>query len=417
MRRLAISWKAGPHTALGTEAIYRGLEDALQQAGAVARRRGDPERELSRARTIITARYRTAYLAHCTPEPMNCIADVRAGACDVWVGTQNQTETQAMAAALTGLPKRKVNVHTTFLGGGLGRRLATDFVAEAVRLSMHFGRPVQVLWTRSDDLQHDRFRPAHAVALRAALDGAGMPSVWWQRLAGPRSALQMNDVLYTVGNLCEEHVEVDSVLPIGAWRGVGATQNAFVVESFIDELAHAAGRDPFEYRLALLENAHHANVLQKAADAVNWHGPAPSGWHRGIALYESFGSCVAQVAEVSTDGSKVRVHRFVCVIDCGQPVNPDGIRAQLEGSVALGLSAALKEEVRVEGGRVVQTGFADYPILTFSEMPVVEVHIVGSSEAPGGLGEPGVPVVAPALGNAIFAATGRRLRTLPLRLS
>jgi isoquinoline 1-oxidoreductase beta subunit len=416
--RVRADWDDGPHAELDTAKIYGELEAAAREsAGTVVRRRGQPAHALRHAPTVVTAQYRTPYLAHCVMEPPTCIADVRADGCDLWVGTQNQTDTQAAAAALTGLPKRAVAVHTTFLGGGFGRRLETDFVEEAVRLSMHFRRPVQVVWTRADDIQHDRYRPAHSALLRAGLGRDGSPLVWWQRLAGPSFALEMGAVPYAIPNIREEHVERSSILPIGYWRGVGATQNAFVIESFIDELAARAGRDPLEYRLALLTDPRRTRVLTRVVQACGWGGPLASGRHRGIALYESFGSCVAQAAEVSVSADQaIRVHRVVCAIDCGQPVNPDGIRAQLEGGIAFGLSAALKEEIRVERGRVVQTSFADYPILTLAEMPEIETHIVESTEHPGGVGEPAVPVIAPAVANAVFAATGRRLRSLPLSL-
>jgi isoquinoline 1-oxidoreductase beta subunit len=416
--RVTVDWDDGPHAELDTAAIYRELEAALQSTGTVVRRRGQPARALRQASAVVTAQYRTPYLAHCMMEPPTCVADVRADGCDLWVGTQSQTDTQAAAAALTGLPKRAVAVHTTFLGGGFGRRLETDFAEEAVRLSMHFRRPVQVVWTRADDLRHDRYRPAHCALLRAGLDHGGSPLVWWQRLAGPSAALELSAVPYAIPHIREEHVERASVLPIGYWRGVGATQNAFVIESFVDELAAHAERDALDYRLALLADPRHARVLTRAAEACGWGGPLPTGRHRGIALYESFGSCVAQVAEVCVSADqRIRVHRVVCAIDCGQPVNPDGIRAQVEGGIAFGLSAALKEEIRVERGRVAQTSFADYPILTLAEMPEVETHIIESSSHPGGVGEPAVPVIAPAVANAVFAATGRRLRSLPLSLS
>ncbi|HVY63719.1 MAG TPA: molybdopterin cofactor-binding domain-containing protein [Gammaproteobacteria bacterium] len=415
--RVKVDWDDGPNAELDTTTIYRELEAALQSTGTAVRRRGQPARALRQSSTVVSAQYRTPYLAHCVMEPPACIADVRGNGCDLWVGTQDQTETQAAAAALTGLPKRAIAVHTTFLGGGFGRRLETDFVEEAVRLSMHLRRPVQVVWTRADDLRHDRYRPAHCALLRAGLDRDGSPLVWWQRLAGPSSSLEQGSVPYAIPHLHEEHVERPSVLPIAFWRGVGAVQNAFVIESFVDELAAHAGRDPLDYRLALTDDPRRSRVLTRVAEASGWGGPLQAGRHRGIAVYESFGTCVAQVAEVSVGPDRgIRVHRVACAIDCGQPVNPDGIRAQVEGGIALGLSAALKEEIRVERGRVTQSNFADYPILTLAEMPELETHIIESAEHPGGVGEPAVPVIAPAVANAVFAATGQRLRSLPLTL-
>jgi isoquinoline 1-oxidoreductase beta subunit len=278
---------------------------------------------------------------------------------------------------------------------------------------------VQVIWTRRDDLQHDFYRPAHYTALRAALGPDGYPVAWWQRAAGPGLALEGIDLPYAIPNRREEHVEVETVVPIGAWRAVGAGQNAFVMEGFLDELAHAAGADPYLYRRHLLHDApRHRGVLDLAAARADWGGSLPAGHGRGIAVYHSFRSWVAQVAEVSvTAERRIRVHRVVCAVDCGITVNPDTVCAQMEGAIAMGLSAALHEEVLIANGRVQPATFADYPILTLPEMPAVEVHLIDSNEAPGGVGEPGLPPLAPAVANAVYAATGQRLRNLPLRLS
>jgi isoquinoline 1-oxidoreductase beta subunit len=433
--RLQIEWNEGPHHAVDNAAVYAALAAGLSRKGKVVREDGDALRALKKAGRVVEARYTTQYLAHAPLEPMTCVAHVRADACDVWVGTQSQGATQKEAARITGLPRSKVKVHTLYLGGGFGRRLETDFVSDAVELSRRLGAPVQVVWTRGDDLQHDRYRPAHAAHLSAALDEAGSPQALLLRVAGPELALEGIDIPYAIANLREEHVEVESSVPTGAWRSVGASNNAFAVECFIDELAHAAGRDPLAFRLALLpQAARHRAVLEHIATAAGWGAPlAPAHGRgiadgiearaaqqgrcgRGLAVYHCFGSVAAQVAEVSVDSdNQIRVSRVVCTIDCGRVVNPDTVRAQIEGSIALGLSAALKEEVRIARGRVQQATFADYPILTLAEMPEVEVHILPSEAPPGGVGEPGVPVIAPAVANAVYAATGRRLRALPLR--
>jgi len=406
---LRVAWQAGRNARLSSAQIERRLLAALGRGGKFARERG--------AKRVIEATYRTPYLAHATIEPMNCVAEVRRDGCDVWVGTQHQADTQRVAARIAGVSKSKVRVHTQFLGGGFGRRLETDFVAEAVELAKQLGVPVQVVWTRADDLQHDFYRPAHAARLQASLGESGLPASWSLRVAGPQLALDGIDVPYAVPGLREQHVEVASPLPTGPWRSVGASNNAFAIESFVDELAQRAGRDPLEYRLALLAKApRHAAVLRLAAERAGWGAPLEPGRGRGIAVYQSFGSVVAQVVEVSLADADLRVLRVVCAIDCGTAVLPDAVHAQLEGSVALGLSAALKEEIRIASGRVRQASFADYPILAFPEMPAVETHILDSTAEPGGVGEPAVPVVAPALANAIFAASGRRLRRLPLRL-
>jgi isoquinoline 1-oxidoreductase beta subunit len=401
---LHIDWDAGAHATLDNATIAAQLDAALARSGKPKRNLGHAKRMLRHATSRVEARYTTPYLAHAPLEPMNCTAEVTASGCDVWVGTQSQVDTQAVAARIAGLPKRKVRVHTQFLGGGFGRRLETDFVADAVELAKRTGVPVQVLWTRADDLQHDRYRPAGAMQLAASL--------------GAELVLEGIDVPYAIANLREERVEIESPLPTGPWRSVGASNNAFAIECFIDELAHAAGRDPLAYRLALLDAApRHRVVLELAARAVGWSQPLPAGHGRGVAVYRSFGSVVALVAEVAVTGDAIRVTRMTGAIDCGIAVNPDSVRAQLEGAIAMGLSATLKEEVRIEGGRVTQASFVDYPILTLAEMPAVELHILDSRAEPGGVGEPGLPPVAPAVANAVFAATGRRLRRLPLRLA
>ena len=416
--QLQVEWTGGPHSALDNAAVSAALAAGLSRTGKVARNTGNARRVVKKAERAFEARYTTPHLAHAPLEPMTCVADVRTDACEVWVGTQSQSATQKEAARISGLPRSRVRVHTLYLGGGFGRRLETDFVRDAVELSRRLGTPVQVVWTRSDDLQHDWYRPAHAAQLTAALDKAGLPLALALRIAGPELALEGVDVPYAIANLREEHVEVDSPVPAGAWRSVGASNNAFAVECFIDELAHVAGRDPLAYRLALLpRSARHRAVLEHVAAAADWSAAAAPGQGRGIAVYESFGSVVAQVAEVSVDpDNRIRVARVLCTIDCGRIVNPDTVRAQIEGSIAMGLSAALKEELRISQGRVQQATFADYPILMLAEMPEVEVHILPSEAPPGGVGEPGVPVIAPAVANAVYAATGRRLRALPLRL-
>jgi isoquinoline 1-oxidoreductase beta subunit len=414
---LRIEWDEGTHAALDTKAIDAELNAALQQNGKLARNDGNAKRALKNATHVLEANYFTPYLAHAPLEPMNCLADVRSDGCDIWVGTQSQVDTQSIAATITGLSKDKVRVHTQFLGGGFGRRLETDFVAEAVQLAKMTGTPVQVIWTRADDLQHDKYRPAGAMHLAATLDAEGCPSAWFMRIAGSELVLEGIQVPYAIPNVREEHVEVESAIPTGPWRSVGASQNAFAIECFLDELAHAAGRDPFEYRRRLLQDAPRERaVLELAAEKSGWGTLLPAGCGRGIALYRCFGSIVAQVAEVAVANDTIKVERVVCVIDCGIAVNPDSVRAQMEGAIAFGLSAALMEKIYIERGRVTQTSFADYPILTLAEMPEVIVHIIESDATPGGVGEPGVPVIAPAVANAVFAATGRRLHQLPLRL-
>ena len=415
--KLQVNWEDTEQPEANNESYYAQLISAAEKKASTVKKQGNVKRALREAERIIEATYATSYLAHAPLEPMNCTAMIKDGHCDVWVGTQSQEGAQATAARFSRLSKNQVNIHSTFLGGGFGRRLETDYVADAVELARITGKPVQVLWSRGDDMQHGFYRPAHVAVCQAALDQRGWPTAWWQRSVGHDMALTSTEVPYTIPNYTEEQLAVASPLPVGAWRSVAPGQNAFVVESFIDELAHAAGMDPLEYRLELLQHSPRSQaVLQLAADKARWRSKLPEGHYQGIAQYNSFGSWVAQVAEVSVEQDQIRVHRVVCAIDCGQCVNPDAVRAQLEGAVVMGVSAALKEKVLFENGKVTQATYTDYPILTFEEMPKVEVHIVTSHEPPGGVGEPGLPTVAPAIGNAVFSATQKRLRQLPFLL-
>jgi len=412
---LRVEWDLSGACRLDSGAIRARLAAALERHGTKAREHGDVERALGRARHVLEAQYETPYLAHAPMEPPNCLAQVSEEGCDVWTGTQAQGATQALAMEITGLPRERVRVHTPYLGGGFGRRLETDFAGEAVRLAQALGRPVRVLWTRADDLRHDFYRPASLSALRGALDARGAPSAWEQRIAGPELALGEVDIPYAIPNLREVHVKEDPGVPTGYWRSVGASQNAFAVECFVDELAAAAGQDPVAFRLGLLAHApRHRGVLELAAERAAWHGRLTRGRGCGVAVYHSYGSWVAQIAEVAADGEAWRVERIVCAADCGTVVNPDAVAAQMEGAIVFALSAALHGEITLADGAVEQQSFEDYPILRMRDTPRIEVHLVPSREPPGGAGEPGVPPLAPAVANAVFAATGARLRRLPL---
>jgi CO/xanthine dehydrogenase Mo-binding subunit len=395
----------------------------------------------------LRAVYEVPLLAHATMEPMNCTAAVKADRCEIWAPTQVQTRSLQTAAKITGLPPGKITIHTTLLGGGFGRRLETDYVAEAVEISKAVGAPVKVLWTREDDIQHDFYRPPAYNVLEAGLDRTGTLLAWTHRIVGPSISARWNqeatgplraairriirppqrgidsdavDVAaalpYAIPHIGVDYIMQDVGVPVGFWRSVGGSQNGFVVESFIDEVAAAAGQDPFQFRRTLLVHSpRHRAVLERAAAKAGWGTPAPPGIHRGIAVAAQRGAYVAEVAEVSVDAhGAVRVHRIVAVLDCGTVVNPNTVVAQMEGGVVFGLSAALKEVITISDGAVVQHNFHDYPVLRMNEVPLIEAEIMPSRFPPGGVGETATPPVAPAVANAIFAATGKRVRTLPI---
>ena len=434
-RALQIEWDEGPNAANSSSAIRKLYLERAEQPGAVARKDGNVETALTGAAKKVEAAYEVPFLAHATMEPMNCAADVRTDGCDVYAPTQFQTFNQNTAAKITGLRPEQVRVHTTFLGGGFGRRAEQDFVAEAVEISKEVGAPVQVTWSREDDMQHDFYRPAVYSKLVAGLDADGWPVACKSRIVSPSimsrffpgsvkngiddsSVEGQADSKYAIPHFLVEYVLTETGVPVGFWRSVGNSQNGYITECFIDELAKAGGKDPFEFRRKLLANApRHRGVLELAAAKAGWGQPLPTGRTRGIAVVESFGSYVAEVAELSVNRSsgEVRVHRVVCAIDCGRYVNPDTISAQMESGIVYGLTAALKGQITIQNGRVEQSNFHNYEMLRLNEMPKVEVHIMPSNEAPGGVGEPGTPPIAPAVCNAIFAATGKRIRRLPIR--
>jgi CO/xanthine dehydrogenase Mo-binding subunit len=426
-RALRVAWDDGAF-AMGSAEISRELARLAERPGVVAEERGDVEGALAGAARRVTATYEAPYLAHATMEPMNCTADVRRDRCELWAPTQNPQGTQSTAARLTGLPVDAVTVHVTYLGCGWGRRSRMDFVEDAVETSMKVGAPVQVLWTREEDMQHDFYRPAAHVRLAGAVDAGGRLVALRARVAaqgiagGGRGAVDGPAVAgiaespYAIPNVRVEYCRAELAVPVGYWRAVGPSQNTFILESFVDELAHAAGRDPVQFRLELLgANPRVTRILELAAGRSGWGRALPSGRARGVAVVEDKGGRVAEVAEVSLDGGKVRVHRVTCVADCGRIIHPGIVEAQMSGSIAGGLTAALYGEITLERGRVTQSNFHDYPMLRIAEMPAIDVHLVPSEEEPGGAGEPGLPPIAPAVANALFALTGKRIRRLPIR--
>jgi len=433
MKALAPRWNDGPNAAVQQAAIVADLEAAAHEAGAVATSKGKLEEAAAHTTTHVDAVYHQPFLAHATLEPMNCTVDWREGECEIWVGTQASDRAVAKLAAL-GLKPEQIRLHSHLIGGGFGRRLEVDGIVLAARIARHVQGPVRVLWSREQDIQHDRYRPYYVDRLSASLDARGMPVTWRHTIAGAglwalyygeetvKNGVDLDaitsaaDLAYPLENLEVRFVRRDPPgVPTGWWRGVGPTRSVFAVESFMDELAAAAQQDPVRYRRALLKEPRMRAVLDLAADRAGWGTALPAGSGRGVSIQFAFGSYLAQVAEVAVNAQgQVRVERVVCAMDCGQVVNPDGVRAQLEGGVTFGTSAVLGNEITIANGRVEQSNFNDFPSLRMSEAPRVEVHLAAGGESPGGVGETGTSCVAAALCNAIYAATGKRVRTLPV---
>ena len=461
---LEIEWDLGPEAGLDSTALreqYRKLAGfkgvpvprdaevppappAARELAATksiaAAQAGDVANALNKAANTIEAEYAVPYLAHATMEPLNATVRITPGKCEIWTGTQFQTMDQQVAAKITGLKPEQVEIHTTFLGGGFGRRATptSDFVSEAVQVAKAAGAPVKTVWTREDDVRGGYYRPAYVHRVRLGLGSDGLPTAWHHVIVGQSilAGTPFEPVMVKNGidatsvegvadsaylkSVANHRVDLHSPrlgVPVLWWRSVGHSHTAFVMESLIDELAKAAGKDPLEYRRALLkEHPRHLAALNLAAEKAKWGTPVAQGRARGIAVHESFGSYVAQVAEVSVEKGAIRVHRVVCAIDCGVAVNPETVRAQMESGIAFGLGAALHSKLSFKDGRVQQSNFHDYQVLRLNEMPVVEVHIVRSTDKMGGAGEPGVPPIAPAVANAVAALTGQRLRELPLTL-
>jgi len=435
---LDIQWDEGENAKLSTESmrsLYAGLS---KTAGIVAKKEGDAVQKLTTATKKLTAEYEVPYLAHAAMEPLNCLVDLKQDSCEIWTGTQFQTVDRNSAASIAGLKPEQVKINTMLLGGGFGRRAnpRSDFVSEAVHVAKAVKKPVKVIWTREDDMRGGYYRPMWSDRISAGLDEKGMPVAWQHTIVGQSiikgtlfeqgfikngvdgtSVEGASNLSYDIPNVYVDLHSPDINVPVLWWRSVGHSHTAFVVESFIDELAHAAGKDPYEYRMALLgKHPRHRAVLELAAKKAGWGGSLPKGRARGLAVHESFGSFVAQVAEVSVSPrGEVRVHNVTCAIDCGRAVNPSTVTAQMESGIVFGLSAALFGAITLKDGRVEQSNFHDYPVVRMKDMPKVDVHIIQSKESPQGVGEPGVPPIAPAVCNAIFTLTGKRIRTLPIR--
>lgn len=441
---LKVNWDKGVLPEMNNESIEKSMLDDLNKPMASVVKTGDAQKALSEAAKKVEATYFVPFVAHALMEPINCTAYVHDGQCDVWAPTQTQTGALMVASRVSGLPPEKINVYTPFLGCGLGRRARPDFVAEAVAISKASGKPVKLMWTREEDIKYDAFRAAMSHRIEAGLDSQGQLTGWshktvapsilkdinpaaikdgidfyclWGLADAPGSTMWNNRIQYEIPNLNIEFLISNLPIPVSPWRSVQNGPNAFVIECFMDEVAHAAKKDPLEFRLQSLKgNMRARRVLEVVAEKAGWGKPIPKGQGRGIAQHACFGSWVAQVADISVDEKtgKIKVHKVVVAVDCGPVINPDPLIAQMEGGVIIALSTVLKEEVMFANGGVQSANFDDYDILRMSEVPEIEVHIVKSTERIGGIGEVGVPPLAPAVVNAFFNATGVRVRRIPL---
>jgi isoquinoline 1-oxidoreductase beta subunit len=436
--KLDITWDDGPGANISSVALRQEYAETSRTPGIVAKKIGDPAGALAGSAKKITAEFEVPYLSHSMMEPLNTVVDLRSDSCEVWTGTQFETMDRLAAAKVAGLKPEQVKLNTTLLGGGFGRRAnpACDFVTEAVEVAKVAKAPVKVVWTREDDIRGGWYRPLWYDHFEAGLDAQGNPVAWLHTIVGQSimagtlfeqfgikngidsaSVEGAADILYGIPNLLVDLHSPKSLVPVQWWRSVGHSHTGFSVEAFLDQVAHAGGKDPYQLRRTLLANQPRMlAVLDLAAKKANWGGPLPAGRARGIAGHFSFDSYVAQVAEVSIDKDGTpRVHKIVASVDCGRVINPDTVKAQIEGGIIFGLTAALKTEITLENGRVQQSNFNNYPMVRMYDSPEIEVHIVESAEKPTGVGEPGVPPVAPAIANALLVLTGKPIRRLPIK--
>jgi len=434
--RMALNaeWDKGTHPDLNSETLEKNFLEHLNQPGLSAKKEGNVENALGKAAKKLEATYLLPYLYHATLEPMNCTAHVRQDRCDLWVPTQFQSGVLMSAEKITGLKPVQIHIHTTYLGGGFGRRAEVDVVEEALQISKATGKPIKLIWTREEDVKNDFYRPGNCCSIEAGLDQQGRIVAWSHKVVvpsifarffpqmvkdgiDPAAVEGISDMEYEIPNLNVEYVKIDTPIPVGFWRSVGHSHNAFTVESFIDELAYLAKRDPLEFRMSHLRKRPRAQqVLRVAAERAGWGKPLRKGHGRGIAYHYSFGSHVVHVAEVSMDKTegKIKVHKVVSAVDCGPVVNLDTVKAQIEGATLFGLSAALMEKIQFSNGGVENENFYNYELIRMSDVPEIEVNVLRSREKLGGVGEPGVPPIAPAVANAVFNASGIRVRSLPM---
>ena len=438
---LEIEWDESNAESFNSDELMREYQEIAKQPGMIVRNDGDVTSSIEQGATVLEASYEFPYLAHATMEPMNCVVQINNDGVEIWNGAQLQTGDQYAVSAVTGVELAQVKINTLYAGGSFGRRASTqsDYIVEATMIakSLDTGQPVKLVWTREDDMRAGSYRPMYYHSLKAALDDKGKLTAWQHRIVGQSiskgSAFEevlikegidglsvegANNVPYNIPNVHVDLHTTENQVPVLWWRSVGSTHTGFSTETFIDELAIAAKQDPVAFRMALLEgHPRHQGVLKLATEKANWGSELPEGRGRGVAVHESFGSYVAQVAEVSvTEGGKYTVDKVVCVVDCGVPVNPDVIKAQMEGGIGYGLSPVMLSEINIENGAVKESNFHDYQVIRFNQMPDIEVHIIPSTQPPTGVGEPGTPVIGPAVANAIFNASGERLYKLPLRL-
>ncbi|MFT6056869.1 MAG: isoquinoline 1-oxidoreductase beta subunit, partial [Pseudohongiellaceae bacterium] len=417
LKALEIEWDNAGNDSISSEKIFAQFDQDISAAegretDSVV---GDADNGFENAAKVITADYRVPYLAHTCMEPLNATAEVKDGRCEIWVGCQNPLGFRQAVADALGFDAENVTLHNQFMGGGFGRKSRPDYAIQAALVAQHAGRPVQLIWSREEDVRQDFYRPAVQSRFRAALDNDGNPIAWENTYVDKNEPIEAPLIPYAIPAQNIGYVSSPTHVPFGAWRSVDHSQHGFFTESFIDEVAVAAGKDPYEYRASLLnDHPRHLAVLKKAADEAQWGRPLGEGKGRGISLQESFGTLVAQVVEATVVDGEISVDRVVAVIDAGFAISPDGITAQVESAIIYGLTAALYGEITIENGAVVQGNFNDYEAVRMDKAPLIETHIINSGNAIGGAGEPGTPGIAPALANAVFDATGIRVRNLPL---
>ncbi|MBW2364013.1 MAG: xanthine dehydrogenase family protein molybdopterin-binding subunit [Deltaproteobacteria bacterium] len=423
-RALNIKWDEGKNAELSSERIvelFKNME--VKQTGEQIVNSGDVEKGINDSVKVIESTYTVPFLAHAPMEPMNCTADVRDGRCEIWVPTQTPMDALNIAEQYSNIPKKRIKINKTVIGGSFGRRQHNDFVAEAVQVSKAVGAPVKILWTREDDMQHDFYRPATYNKLKAGLNDKGMPVFWQHRIVGKGTDVQLivgiNDTPYNILNKKVELIRKRKLIPSGPFRGVAGSQNTFITESFIDELAFEGGIDPFGMRYKLLEDEpRYIKVLGKIAELADWGHPLKKGRYQGISLCTHNGTVISQIAEVSLgEYNATKVHRVFCTVDCGRVINPLAAKNQIEGGIIYGLGQVLKHQITIKRGRVEQGNFHDYQMARMDEVPDIKIHFINSGEKPTGIGEVGAMPIVPAVTNAIFAATGRRIKKLPIFVS